>query len=171
MFLEPGRWLGRDGILGWGLRSTAAILRVGVPERGGRLMRRHPSAYSAVARKNASSQASQKRTWARWPFSTKKPDTALGQPSPMQLGQEPPDGKVIHLRRTGNPSVGLPLLQIPDRKYRIGSWKLATPARVNHRELATAGTAPPGSGPPRTPRLRGTLPPAERARQTESSRP
>jgi hypothetical protein len=28
-------------------------------------MRRHPSAYLAVARKNASSQASQKRTWAR----------------------------------------------------------------------------------------------------------
>ena len=30
----------------------------------------------------------------------------------MQPGQEPPDGKVIHLRRTWNPSVGLPLLQI-----------------------------------------------------------
>ena len=51
-----------------------------------------------------------------------------------------------------------------------GSWKLATPGKVNHRELPTAGTAPAGTGPPRTPRLRGTLAPAERARQAKSSR-
>ena len=53
---------------------------------------------------------------------------------------------------------------------RIGSWKLAAPGKVNriHRKLATAGSAPLGTGPPRTPRLRGTLAPAERAGQSKS---
>ena len=53
--------------------------------------------------------------------------------------------------------------------HRIGSWKLATPGEVNHRELATAGRTPPGTRRPRRPRLRGRLPPAERARQAKSS--
>jgi len=29
--------------------------------------------------------------------------------------------------------------------YRIGSWKLAPPGKVNYRELAIAGTAPAGT--------------------------
>ena len=41
--------------------------------------------------------------------------------------------------------------------------------RQGKESLATAGTAPPGTGPPRAPRLKGTLPPAERARQAKSS--
>ena len=72
---------------------------------------------------------------------------------------------------------GLPIQQIGSEmgrkgmkdEDRIGSWKLATPGKANHRDLATAGRAPPGTGPPRTPRLRGTLPSAERARQAISS--
>ena len=47
----------------------------------------------------------------------------------------------------------------------LGDWP--RPTRSTHRELATAGRAPPGTGPPRTPRLSGTLPPAERARQAK----
>ena len=43
------------------------------------------------------------------------------------------------------------------------------PGKMNHRELVTAGKAPPGTGPPRTPTLRGTLSPAERARQAKPS--
>jgi hypothetical protein len=54
------------------------------------------------------------------------------------------------------------------RYNRIGSWKLATPGKLNPRELVTAATTPPGTGPPRRSRLRATLPPAERAGQSKS---
>ena len=72
---------------------------------------------------------------------------------------------------------GLPIQQIGSdvgRKGmkdedRIGSWKLGATGNVNYRERPTAGTGPPGAGPPRTPRLKGTLPPAERARQAKCS--
>ena len=72
----------------------------------------------------------------------------------------------LHIQQIGS-DVGRKGMKDEDR---IGSWKLATPGKVNHRDLATAGGVPPGTGPPRRPRLRGTLPPAERARQAKCSR-
>jgi len=43
------------------------------------------------------------------------------------------------------------------------------PGKMNHRELVTAGKAPPGTGPPCAPTVERTLSPAERARQAKSS--
>ena len=71
-------------------------------------MRRHPSAYSAVARKNASSQASQKRTWARCgrvvgalAIFNEKPDRKL-ETGHARQGQPPGTGH----RRNGPAAVG-----------------------------------------------------------------